>query len=113
MPTGETQVVRIGRAFITMGFAGFVLGAILAVPGGGRLLADTPGLFALFKLTMAVSSFALVVDWGMALHHWGTRYAGPPRHRGRWGLTIILGVFIGSLAYWWLGARETLSAAHR
>ena len=97
---------RIGRSFITLGFAGYALAMILVVPGGGRLLAQSPSLFTLFKLTMAVSSFALFGGWGMALYHWGTRYAGPPRHRGRWGVAILLGVFIGSLAYWWLGARQ-------
>lgn len=95
---------KVGRFLISTGFLGLAAAVVLALAGGGTLLQD-PALFRFYKLVWATTSPALFGGWILAVFHWGTRYPGADRTKGRWGVAVILGMFIGALLYWWVAAR--------
>ena len=99
-------MIQLGRTLITAGMICVGLAVLLVVvPGSGHLL-HNPDVFTAYKLLWAFTSPALLGGWILAVFHWGTRYVGPSHLKGRWGLTVIFGVFIGAFLYWWIGTHE-------
>jgi hypothetical protein len=59
-----------------------------------------PELLLGLNLLGAAGAIGTFGGWGLALYHWGTRYGGSSSGRRRWGLALILGMFVGAWCYW-------------
>lgn len=60
----------------------------------------TPCLRTMYDVVGAFTALSLILTWGLAVYHWGSRFDVPPKERRLWGAIVILGAFVGSWIYW-------------
>ena len=79
-----------------LGYLG-LLGASLVSPRGE--LGTNESLQLVKNLAGMCAGLGVFLPWGLALYHWGTRFAGNQTARRRWGFGLTLGMFVGAWAY--------------
>ncbi len=97
-------MVLVGRYLITVGILAFLLA--LALTADREWLAREPAAFQAFKTAALIVPPTLLGAWVLAIYHWATRYPGDPRGKGRWGVVVVLGMFVGAFVYWWWGGHR-------
>ena len=98
-------MVTLGKALTIVAVVAYFAVGLQNVLAIRDYVNGRPELLLALNVLAALGALGTFGGWGLALYHWGTRYAGPATARRRWGFALILGMFVGAWCYW-LSRRE-------
>jgi hypothetical protein len=93
-------MIRLGRVLTVLGVLWFVVGLSLTNVALRGLVNGSPILLRLIFALGAVGTISVVAAWGLALYHWRRQFEGTATAKRRWGVALVLGMFVAAWVYW-------------
>jgi hypothetical protein len=97
---GGEYMIAAGRALSLTAIIAYLAVGLQSVTAIREYVNGRPDLLLGLNLFGGMGAVGTFGAWGLALYHWGTRYAGPLSARRRWGVALTFGMFVGAWCYW-------------
>ncbi len=99
-------MIRTGRILSIVGALWFVVGLSLINQTLRASVNGSPALLRLVFVLGVIGTVSVVAAWALALFHWRNQYAGGEVDRRRWGVALVIGMFVAAWIYWATRAAE-------
>lgn len=86
----------LGRVLSVVGIFGFLFLLSLSNSTIRAVVNESPRMLGVSNVIGALTAVGIFVPWLMAFYDWGTRFRGKPESKRRWGLALVLTMFVGA-----------------